>query len=1172
MAELSEIEKAQAVIQALIAQGRYQEAVKPLTELIGLSKGKDGNSYGTGSYGISLQLLGNVYYKLGEFKLALSYCQRALAIFEKRKSRYLTTAVLYNDVSAIYCSLNDSQSALEYGFRALKLFEKSSDNTRIANAYVNIASAYNLSAYYNEALRYLLRAMKVYEHTAGPSNADSCLALINIGALYGVVEDLPKAIKYSKQALALSEREHKENCLNHIMACIGLGSNYAKNADYDNSLKYLYQALELLKKALGLNHYLAAECYDNLSEIFSDKRDYQQALDFRHKSIAVVKKTKGETHYDMAYQYIRLSIIYQKTCDYDRALEYLNAALKIRKDVLTADEHQDIAEIYCLLGNLYLSMSKYPEALIYGFRALRIREKVLRADHPDVGLSFKEISRIYDRLRDYPKSLDYQERALKIYLKAYGADSPKTAELYNELGTTYDALSDNEKALEYQIRALTIDEKKLAAEHPSIAFICCDIAYSYDNQHNPLKAIQYNFRALDIMEKVFGPEHPNVFPIWNLFGRIYYEMGKFQEALQCCNHLLDIQLKAYDYEQPAFIDTYAHITLLHYEQQNADMIIYAKKLMEAIVRGNFSVFYIPQEKLRLNLLNNRRKAASLCFSVVFSEAAQFNESDLYAFELGTKNLVAEASFMQSSMASRDKTSEYAEKYSALKGLQNLYAKYSLEGFPKSLKREDLERQILDGEIALAPYYRTIDFKLHMQQATPGAVQKKLPDHAALLEYGRYYHFSKEPVTQEQTGAGERYFVFIVRKDSIRLFELGDNRKIDELIEQVRLQLTKKEDVGEILNSLYRCLIGPVENELKEIRQLFIAPDSELFKSPFELLTNDSGEWLSQRIPAISYVSTGRDILRFSGKAAAEPSHNITIIANPEFNLDDREIQLSGNNKDEDRGFDGHLRAENIHNIPFTAMETDLIAGLFDSETATVLSGSRATKSTIKRFNSPSVMHLSTHGFAFPPQDEDVPQKAELFGHTNRGSRVEKARNPMLRCGLLFAGIRNWLDGATLPEEIGNGILNGLDVLTLDLSGTDLMVLSACQTGLGDIQTGEGIQGLRRAFELVGVHTLISTLWEVDDLASAILMTAFYKNLLKNSLSKAAALAAAKEYTRTVTPKQLLLDGWDVYIDKLMNKGFMKQAIQLKNILDGEFGPTPFAHPYFWAGFVLQGEG
>ena len=391
-------------------------------------------------------------------------------------------------------------------------------------------------------------------------------------------------------------------------------------------------------------------------------------------------------------------------------------------------------------------------------------------------------------------------------------------------------------------------------------------------------------------------------------------------------------------------------------------------------------------------------------------------------------------------------------------------------------------------------------------------------------------------------------------------------------------LTKQKDAGEVLRSLYKCLISPVENDLAGIDQLFIAPDSELFILPFELLQNEAGERLSERIPAISYLSTGRDLLRLSNNVSTSPFKDIAIIADPKFDLNDGGFSPSDADKDTDRSVlplcsrdvDEYLKASAIQRLPFTSVEADLIAGLF-SEAATVLRSSDATKSSIRQLSPSSVVHLSTHGFALALQNADIPQKRNLFGRTERGSQHMNAENPMLRCGLAFAGICNWLKGEILPVEIGDGILNGMDVLSLDLSNTNLMVLSACQTGLGDTQSGEGIQGMRRAFELAGVHTLICTLWKVDDLASAILMTAFYKKLLENKLSKAAALSAAKEYTRTLTPVQLELDGWGTYVDDLLARGFEKEAIRLQDALDDEPAATPFMHPYYWAGFVLQGE-
>lgn len=1159
------------VARTLMKQGQYEEAIEPLTELMVLSEGRNSNFYG-----ISQNLLGNVYYRMGELETALDCSLRALTVFEKRKSQYVVTAILNNSIGAIYSSLGDCHQALEHEFRALELLKKQPNSTNVAATFNNIATSYIHLGRYDEALDYLLRALKIYEKRAGADRIARCETLNNLGVLYSQLENHPKAIEYSKRALDIYKRTYGEDHPDNISLYINIGVDYAKLADYETALNYLFHALELQEKTLGLDHPNCASCYGSLSGIYSHMGNYTLALEYRQKSIAVIIKIKGEIHPDMADEYEGLGGIYCDLGDCDKALKYLFRALKIREKAL-GTEHPDTAKVYSRIGTLYGDMGNYADALVYGYRALRIREKVFGADHTDTALSLNEIGRVYGMLNDQEKCLEYQLRAMKITEKTYGSEHPKTARLYNNIGAAYGNSGNLDQSLEFDLGALKIEEKALGTHHPSVAILCHNIASTYRDLFEYEEALQYEMRAMDITEQVFGLEHPNAIPILHSFGTIFYELNQPERALACSLRALEIEEKIFSPDHPSFIDTYANIALLYYEAKNASAVEYAKKLMDFMIQSNMSVFYIPQEDLRLSILNERRKSASLCFSVVFSDPAQFDENELYAFELGTKNLVAESSFVQSSFAHDNKKSAYAAKYASLKHLGNLYAKYSLDGFPETMKREVLEQQILDGENALAPYYREIDFKLHLQKATPDAIREKLPDHAALLEYGRYYHFVEESYPREQTGASERYFLFLLKKDTIWLFNLGDSAQIDALIEQTRTLLTSQKDASEALHSLYARLIGPVENELAEINQLFIAPDSELYKLPFELLQNEAGERLSEMIPAISYLSTGRDLLRSSNNVYASPFKDIAIIADPEFNLSVDRSGSSNLDKDHNRSvlprhlrdIDGLLKADTIQSLPFTSIEADLIAGLL-GEAATVLRGSDATKSSIRQPGSPGIVHLSTHGFAFAPQNTEIQQKPNILDYDDRSRRLQNAENPMLRCGLAFSGICNWLKGENLSEEIGDGILNGMNILSLDLSNTDLMVLSACQTGLGDTQSGEGIQGLRRAFELAGVYTLICTLWKIDDLTSAILMTAFYKNLLDNKLSNAEALSAAKEYTRALTPRQLELDGWGVYVDNLLARGFEKEAMRLQDALDNEPDATPFAHPYFWAGFVLQG--
>jgi CHAT domain-containing protein len=178
---------------------------------------------------------------------------------------------------------------------------------------------------------------------------------------------------------------------------------------------------------------------------------------------------------------------------------------------------------------------------------------------------------------------------------------------------------------------------------------------------------------------------------------------------------------------------------------------------------------------------------------------------------------------------------------------------------------------------------------------------------------------------------------------------------------------------------------------------------------------------------------------------------------------------------------------------------------------------------------------------------------------------------LLRCGLLFSGASNWLRGERLPAAFGDGILSGNDLLSLDLSQYRLLVLSACQTGLGETQSGEGVKGLRRAFELAGVGSMVCTLWNVDDFASALLMKKFYEELLKDpGFSVAAALSKAKAFVRDVNGAQLIEMGWQKHIIKLHTLGYLtKNEENYANYLMTQ--EKPLGHPKYWAGFIAQGR-
>ena len=336
----------------------------------------------------------------------------------------------------------------------------------------------------------------------------------------------------------------------------------------------------------------------------------------------------------------------------------------------------------------------------------------------------------------------------------------------------------------------------------------------------------------------------------------------------------------------------------------------------------------------------------------------------------------------------------------------------------------------------------------------------------------------------------------------------------------------RKDVQRLARLVDQKIMQPLRPLLGEASQIFISPDGALAVIPFETLVDEQRRYLVERY-SFTYLSSGRDLLRLQvqRKSKSEP----IILANPSFG---EPIPLSAANarapkwrlKPPDSKRQHSPRPpyatvsselEKIYFVPLAGSdkEAQVIKSLFAE--ARVLTGNEATESALKRVAAPRMIHLATHGFFFRDPATSVGNES---GDT-------KLMNPLLRSGLALAGANLRRSG----DE--DGILTALEASGLNLWGTKLVTLSACDTGLGEIRTGEGVYGLRRAFVLAGAETLVMSLWPVSDYITRRLMTGYYERL-KRGLGRRAALREA----------------------------------QLEMISKKEH-----RHPFYWASFIQSGE-
>ncbi len=496
--------------------------------------------------------------------------------------------------------------------------------------------------------------------------------------------------------------------------------------------------------------------------------------------------------------------------------------------------------------------------------------------------------------------------------------------------------------------------------------------------------------------------------------------------------------------------------------------------------------------------------------------------------------------------------EFAMKLSKLTRLRSAIAEIELrrrkKPVPSSMiSRLQANREQLERDLALAlPEMKDLYYK------TPDSFGSHLPFGSALIDMflGHTYNFAAIPGRGESRIGASRYMACILlhrQDDKVQLIDLGEAAPIDELIRLFRMSITGDDDAhrpqenraeSSMSNMLIRADRGSLHNTIcdsvrhlkgrsrstqqdgnlagdaltkamllpllvavEDCRRLFIAPDGDLLRLPFEVLPLgvekrliDDDAW------HLSYLSAGRDVLRFSNSSSALFATPL-VVAAPDFDLC---TTISSTMRD----------------IPFPPLAGTQTEGTDISALLGVipLLGPDALERRIKSYRSPRVLHIATHGYFLPQirhpvNTGGIPVVSTIQDDLASLSSVD---NPLLRSGLALAGANSWLGGLPVPDEAEDGLLTAEDVCAMDLRQTELVVLSACDTGLGESQFGEGVMGLRRAFMVAGAKTLVMSLWKVPDAATAKLMTSFY-HLLLAGLPRAEAIRRSQQQLKELYP-------------------------------------------------------
>jgi CHAT domain-containing protein/tetratricopeptide (TPR) repeat protein len=845
------------------------------------------------------------------------------------------------------------------------------------------------------------------------------------------------------------------------------------------------------------------------------------------------------------------------------ARPYLEQALGIRRRVL-GDDHADTAASFNDLGNLLRVMGSLAAARPYFEQALEIHRRVFGDIHPNTATSLNNLGVLQDDMGDLAAGRSYHEGALAIRRRVLGNDHPDTAISLGNLGFVLQTMGDLVAARPYFEQALEIHRRVFGDDHPDTATSLNNLGGLLQDMGDLAAARPYFEQGLEIRRRMLGSEHPNTAESLNNLGRLLDAMGDLEGARPYYEQALAIHRRVLDNDHPYTAISLNNLGVLEVASGRiADAIALMRQASAINDRMIGQIFSIGSDRQRLAFLRSVQGNLECFLSLVHRHLADSPEAIRVALELvlRRKALTAEALAAQRDAILGGRYPQLRDTLTQLIQLRQRIAQKTLAGPAPGETPDAHQRQLAvwraEGErleTELARQVPEMNLERQLRTADRRAVALALPEGVALIEFVRFdvYNFQAVEARGERRWQPARYLAFILpagQPEQVQMIDLGEAEPIDQLIADFRNWIISgpASDRGVVPfadpaapppkgtdppqgTDLRRKIFDPLVQALGKQTRLLLCPDGGLTWLPFEVLpAGTNGDRLLDRYQ-ISYLATGRDVLRFGAAPTGTPAAPL-IAADPDFDLDSQHAAPESPSppapaagagrgrcsRDLDRG----CRAERL---PHTRIEGQKVATLLGVEPwldRTVLDAK------LKAVPSPHLLHLATHGFFLPDQPHDPNQDRRDLGAVGSTDRLAGANweNPLLRSGLLLAGFNTWRSGGTPPAGAEDGMLTAEDVTGLDLLDTELVVLSACDTGLGAIHAGEGVFGLRRSFIVAGAKTLVMSLWKVPDQHTQELMVDFYERILKGE-PRAEALRQARLAMRKKYPHPLY---WGAFI-------------------------------------------
>jgi CHAT domain-containing protein/tetratricopeptide (TPR) repeat protein len=1108
-------EVAQAVdllVEALLSNGkgaetRTRELAEHVIQIRQVRAGPDDSALAS-----SLRNLGDVLVQRSQYQLARPLYERARQIHERTFGA--TRPEVADDLDRLanlLTQLEKYDEALMVSEQALAIKEMSLEavDLRIARTLEVRGLLFQRRGDYPRARESFERALSLRE-LADPSHPDVAGTLSALANQVRLEGDLIRAKQLGARARAIAEDTLRPDHPQIALYLRILAIPVSLLGDLADARALRERALEIAEKSFGPDHPAVAIQLNDLAVSYEDEADYTLAQALYQRALDIYERHLGPDHSYVTTEVHNLGIVSEKLGDYVASRRYFNRAISTWERVVGPD-HPFVALALTELARMLSRQGRDAEARPLFERVLSIRENALGKDHRDVGATLLDLSSTTAKLGQLDKARALSTRAVRILTQLSEPETPLSADALRLEASLQAAVGDYSGARTSYDRALLILRRLVGNSHPDVAEVQLAMAVVAANNHQPFEGLQRAIEAEGI-------------------GR-------------------------------------AHLRLM--------------------------LRHLP-ERQGLEFAARRPRGLDFALSMTASSRSALDGGVVFDELIRSRGLVldemAERWHLSANAARPDLATSWAAVVSARQRFANLVIREP-EGRPDQYGAlvDEARMEKEEAERALAEKSATFRQELSRGEVGLDEVRAALSLNTALIAFARYDRTpidnrvaaSPSPTASKQGVRPEKpvpsYIAFVIRdgQSDAAVVPLGSAAAIDPLVASWRRETTRivgATSPGDAEMSyrtagaaLRRRVWDPLREHLKGATTVFVVPDGTLNVLSLAALPVGQMKYLIDEGPVVHYLSAERDLVASPSPSAVTQGllavggaafNDATLFAgvsksapapSPAASSTDAGASLRVVSAETVRAGCGTLQSMQFTPLTGTSREVREVAALWTDSRAQVLEGRGASEQAFKR-EAPGhrVLHLATHGFFLGNDCMPVGAATRSVGglttaQAKPASRPRPTRppsaalseNPLLMSGLALAGANR--RAAAGPDE-DDGILTAEEVTALNLDGVEWAVLSACDTGLGEVKAGEGVFGLRRAFQVAGVRTVIMSLWPVDDQATRVWMRALYQGRLQQRLTTAEAMHNAS-------------------LSVLRNRRANHQS----------------THPFYWAAFVAAGD-